>query len=543
MVADLLVRNGLLVDGTGAPARPGDVLVSGGRVAAILPPGGTAVDAREVLEARDRVVAPGFIDMHSHSDVQVIANPDHESRLLQGVTTEVIGQDGLSYAPVDDEVLEHLRAQLKGWNDDPDGFDWCWRSVGDYLRHLEGKIAVNVAYLVPHGTLRLLVVGSGRQEATPVQLRHMARLLQQSLDEGAVGMSAGLTYVPGAFATTEELVSLCHVVAAAGGYFCPHHRNYGLTALESYKECVEIARMSKVPLHLAHTHLSYEVNRGRVGSLVSLLDKATDDGVDLSFDSYPYLAAMTSLHALLPSWVQAGEPEAVLARLKDPGVRSRVRQELDMRGTDGNQGLPVDWGTVVLAGFPGPPWLSACVGKSLAEGAAALGAEPSEHYLDLVTESGLGASCVLHVGIEEHVQTLLRHRVHTVGSDGILVGERPHPRGWGSFPRFLGRYVRDLDLLSLPEAVRHCSGTPARRIGAPGRGVLAEGAYADIVVFDAWRIQDQATYEDPRRTPVGVDHVVVNGKVAVRDGAVTHSRSGRVLRRPTPPRGPQAPTR
>jgi N-acyl-D-amino-acid deacylase len=534
MPVELLIRDGLLVDGTGAPPRAADLAVADGRVAAVLEPG-ELTEAREVICADGQVVAPGFIDMHSHSDLQVLVEPDHEARLLQGITTEVLGQDGLSYAPVDDEVLLRLRLQLKAWNDDPVGFDWAWRSVGEYLRHLEGRIAVNVAYLVPHGTLRLLVVGGQDREASPMEREAMAQVLRSALAEGAVGLSAGLSYVPGCYASKEELVELCRVVAGFGGYFCPHHRNYGSCALESYAECVEIARESGVPLHFAHTHLSYEVNRGRIGELITLLDEAFASGVDLTFDSYPYLAGMTSLHALLPSWVQVGPIEAVIARLSDPALRARVRYELDVEGTDGNQGLPVDWSTVTVSNLPARNDLQSSVGKSVAHSSAELGTQPSEHYLCLVTESRLGASCILDFGIEEHVQALIRHPLHTVGTDGILVGTRPHPRGWGTFPRFLGHYVRDLGLLGLGEAIRHSSGTAARRLGAEGRGVLTPGARADIVVFDAERIEDLATYKDPRRPPAGVDHVVVNGTVAVREGAVTHSRTGQVVTHQTLP--------
>ena len=237
--------------------------------------------------------------MHSHSDLQVLVEPDHESRLLQGITTEVLGQDGLSYAPVDDSTLLRLRAQLAGWNGDPPDFHWAWRSVREYLDGLKTRIAVNVAYLVPHGTLRLLAVGDEARAPTGGELQQMRMMLRTAPGDGAVGMSAGLTYVPGAHASTEELVSLCQVVADLGGYFCPHHRNYGSQAFESYRECLDIAGHSGAALHLAHCHVSYPVNAGRVGELLEMLDEATATGLDVTFDSYPYLAGMTSLHVLI----------------------------------------------------------------------------------------------------------------------------------------------------------------------------------------------------------------------------------------------------
>jgi N-acyl-D-amino-acid deacylase len=529
MPGDLAIVGGVVVDGTGAAPYPADVVVTSGRIAGIAPPGEHGAD--RMLDARGRVVAPGFIDMHAHSDLQILATPDHASKLLQGVTTEVGGQDGLSYAPVDDEVLLRLRAQLKGWNDDPDGFDWNWRSVAGYLDRLDRRTAVNMAYLVPHGNLRLLVVGGENRRATPAELDRMSAILRESLAAGAVGMSAGLTYVPALYADVDELVALCRVVAEAGGYYCPHHRGYGIHAIESYAECVDVARRSGVALHLAHTHLSFPVNAGRLGELTALIDGAIAEGIDLTFDSYPYLAGMTSLHSLLPGWAQEGGTEETLARLADPAVRERVRHALDVTGSDGHHGMTADWSTIVVAGLPDAPRYEGAVGRSVADTARDLDIAPSELFLDLVTESRLGASCVLHIGIEEHVRALMRHPRHTVGSDGILVGDRPHPRAWGTFARMLGRYVREEQVLDLVTCVRHMTSAASDRIGAPDRGRLLPGACADIVVFDPETVMDRATYETPRLPAAGIDHVLVNGAVAVRDGALTGARAGRVVRR------------
>jgi N-acyl-D-aspartate/D-glutamate deacylase len=525
---DLAVVGGTLLDGSGAPAVTADVHVVAGRIARLAPDLGPA-SARTVIDARGLHVAPGFIDMHAHSDLAVLGDDGHGSRLLQGITTEVLGQDGLSYAPVDDVTLARLRTQLRGWNGDPAGFSWDWRSVDEYLARLDAGTWTNVAYLVPHGNLRLLVMGDRDGRPTPAERDAMCDLLRTSLRAGAVGLSAGLTYAPGMFADTDELDALCRVVAEEGGYFCPHHRNYGSRVFESYAECFDLARRTGVALHLAHAHVSFPQNAGRVSELVALLDAALADGVDVSFDAYPYLAGMTSLHALLPGWVQSGEIDDILARLVDPDTRARVRRELDVDGTDGNQGLPVDWATVVLADVPGlsPDGL---VGLNVAQLAAERGTDASEYFLDLVVATRLGASCLLHFGIEDHVRTLMRHPAHTVGTDGILVGARPHPRGWGTFPRFLGRYVRDADVMSLPEAIRHATSSPARRLGLTDRGRLVEGTQADLVVFDAETVLDLADYDMPRRSPRGIHHVLVNGDLVVRNGALTGRRAGSALR-------------
>lgn len=527
-MADLVIADGLVADGTGAPLFRADVVIDGGRIVGLDEPG--SARGEDAIAAGGRVVCPGFIDMHSHSDLQVLVNPDHPARLRQGITTEVMGQDGLSYAPVNDVTLPRLRTQLAGWNDNPAGFDWGWRSVAEYLRRLDEGIAVNAAYLVPHGNLRLLVMGAERRAPSAAELDEMCRVLRESLRSGAIGLSAGLTYSPGMYADFDEIAALCRVVADEGGYYCPHHRNYGLDALGGYEECLEVARVTGVALHMAHTHLSFPVNEGKLDELLALFDDAIAAGVELTFDSYPYLAGMTSLHACLPSWVQEGNPDGQLARLRDPAVRERLRTELDITGTDGNQGLPVDWDTVVVSGCPQGAGYEDVVGRSIAESARSRGVRPSDLFLDVVIASRMSASCVMHFGIEAHVRRLMQYERHMVGSDGILVGERPHPRAWGAFARMLGRYVREEGILGLEECIRHMTSAPADRIGLRDRGHVRVGAWADLVVFDPNTVLDRATYEAPRRPPVGIQDVLVNGVPAVRDGALTGHRAGRVLR-------------
>lgn len=478
------------------------------------------------------MLAPGFIDMHSHSDLQILAEPEHLAKVSQGVTLEVLGQDGLSYAPVDDDALANLRTQIAGWNDDPAGFDWNWRSVAEYLDRLDRGIAVNAAYLVPQGTLRMLCVGYDDRPATDAEMDRMRELLARSLDEGAFGMSSGLTYTPGMYADTAELAALCAVVGARGGYYSPHHRSYGAGALEAYREMIEVCRGSGCPLHLAHATMNFGVNKGRATELLSMLDEALDDGCDITLDTYPYLPGSTSLHALLPSWATAGGVEATLKRLRDPAQRGRIRHVMEAEGSDGCHGVPVDWETIEINGVRFPGRNGHLVGHSVAESARRAGKPASELYFDVLLSEQLGSSCLMHVGHEENVQAIMRHRVHTAGSDGLLVGARPHPRAWGTFPRYLGHYVRELGVLTLEECVAHMTSRPADRLGLTDRGRVREGFAADLVLFDPGTVADTATFDEPRRQATGIPYVVVNGVLAVDDGRRTDALPGRALRKP-----------
>ncbi|SDP92483.1 N-acyl-D-amino-acid deacylase [Actinopolyspora xinjiangensis] len=526
---EIVIRGARVVDGSGAPAYAADVSIESGRVSAVDRPG--VPRGRRTVEADGLVLAPGFVDMHAHSDLALLTDPWHTAKVAQGVTTEVIGQDGLSYAPVDDRTLPDLRKQLTGWNGDPPDLDWNWRTVAEYLDRLDDGIATNAAYLVPHGTLRMLCVGPENRPASDSELGRMRRELARALSEGAFGMSSGLTYAPGMYATTSELASLCEVVAEHGGYHCPHHRSYGAGALAGYEEMIGISRESDCALHLAHATVNFEVNRGRAPELLRMLDEALDSGVDVTLDSYPYLAGCTSLHALLPSWVFGGGVETTLLRLSDPSTRERILRELEVEGSDGAHGVPIDWSVIEVNGVRHPDRTGHLLGRSIAEAAESVGVAAGELYLDTLLSDELGSSCLMHVGHEENVRAIMGHRVHTVGTDGLLTGERPHPRGWGTFPRYLARYVRELGLLDLSECVRHMTSAPARRLGLRDRGLVRPGMVADLVLFDPDEVRDNATFEQPRALPSGIEHVLVNGVPVLEHGVRNDATPGRALRR------------
>ncbi|MGC4981166.1 N-acyl-D-amino-acid deacylase family protein [Streptomyces sp. DT193] len=537
--ADLVIQDVDVADGSGAPTYRADVAVKGGRIVAIVKEAAAAGCQRprgtRELDAEGLVLAPGFIDMHAHSDLALLRDPDHSAKAAQGVTLEVVGQDGLSYAPVDDRTLAEVRRTITGWNGDGDDIDFTWRSVGGYLDRLDhgfdGEgIAVNAAYLVPQGTVRMLAVGWEDREATPRELDRMRQLVADGLREGAVGMSSGLTYTPGMYAGDAELTSLCRVVAEYGGYYCPHHRSYGAGALEAYAEMVALTREAGCPLHLAHATMNFGVNEGRAPELLALLDKALAQGADITLDTYPYTPGCTTLAAMLPSWAGVGGPEAVLARLRDDATAERVRHHLEVVGSDGCHGVPIAWETIEISGVSDPA-LGSYVGRTVQESADLRGEEPWTTARRLLVEDRLGPTILQHVGHEENVRAIMRHRVHTGGSDGILHGAKPHPRAYGTFPHYLGRYVRELGVLTLEECVARLTGRPAARLRLPDRGLVREGYRADLVLFDPATVAAGSTFAAPRTLPTGIPHVLIDGRFVIEDGRRTDVLAGRAVRR------------
>ncbi|EGX59572.1 D-aminoacylase [Streptomyces zinciresistens K42] len=536
---ELVIRDAEVVDGGGGPSYRADVVVDCGRIVSIVQEAAAAgcqrPEARRELDAEGLVLAPGFVDMHAHSDLALLRDPDHSAKAAQGVTLEVVGQDGLSYAPVDDRTLAEVRRAITGWNGSGDDVDFDWRTVGEYLDRLDAGfggegIAVNAAYLIPQGTVRALAVGWEDREATPAELDRMRRLVAEGMEQGAVGLSSGLTYTPGMYAKDAELTELCRVVASYGGYYCPHHRSYGAGALAAYAEMVALTREAGCALHLAHATMNFGVNEGRAPELLALLDEALAAGADISLDTYPYTPGCTTLVALLPSWAGEGGPEAVLARLADDATAERIRHHMEVVGADGCHGVPVEWDTVEISGV-GDPALADHVGRTVLRAARERGEEPWVTARRLLLADRLGTTILQHVGHEENVRAIMRHRVHTGGSDGILQGTKPHPRAYGTFPHYLGRYVRELGVLSLEECVARLTSRPAARLRLADRGLVREGYRADLVLFDPRTVAAGSTFEEPRRLPTGIPHVLIDGRFVVEDGRRTDVLAGRAVRR------------
>lgn len=525
---DLLILGARVIDGSGSPWFWADVAVDGDQISAVGRLAGAA--ARHSIQADGRILSPGFIDMHTHSDLQPLVNPTHECKLYQGVTTDVIGHDGLGLAPVTPETRDILQEQLAAWNGLPD-FDRDWTTLTEYLDHFEGGSSVNVASFASQGTVRMAVMGMDNREPSADEMARMKAIIDQCMREGAIGLSTGLTYAPCMYAGDDELVELCQVIRPYQGFYCPHHRNYGSEALTGYHDSIEIGRRADVPVHLTHCHLSFEINQGRVGELISMIDRARAEGVEVTMDAYPYLAGQTYLHAFLPSWTHEGGVDATLARLRAPESRARIQHELEVLGSDGMQGVPLGWEMITIGGILGDHD-PAVIGMSLPAAAARAGKPAFDFFADLLLETRLGVSGLAFFGIEEHVQAIMQHPAHVLGSDGILVGGQPHPRGWGSHTRFLSHYVRDLGLLSWEEGIRKLTSAPARRIGSLDRGLIRPGFKADLTLFDPDALRATATYEQPRSPAEGVSHVIVNGLQVLEAGQPTGATPGRALRDP-----------
>ncbi len=516
---DVILRGGRVVDGTGNPWFRGDVAVKDGRIAEV---GKVTGDAETVIELRGEVVAPGFIDTHSHSDLLLLSEPLAEAKIMQGVTTEIVGQDGLGEAPIKQEDIAEWRRYLSGLNGDPD-IDWTWRTMGEYLDALkDARPSINVASLVGHGNLRLAAMGMDDRPPEAEELAEMKRLLAESLRDGAVGLSTGLIYAPCIYSDTAELTELCRVTASHGGVFVVHMRNEGDMLLESVDEVVEVGEASGVHVHVSHFKASGEANWGKSVHSLERLEKARERGVQASFDQYPYTAGSTFLSSLLPSWLHAGGVEMMLERIQDPRVRKRIR-----RGYAAGRSRTPRWDRLLATNLQTMKNM-AHEGKNMREIAAARGQTEVDALMDIVLEERNATSMISFTMSEEDVTGIMAHPLGTVCTDGLLLG-KPHPRAYGAFPRVLGRYVRE-GVLRLEDAVRRVTSHPAQIHGLRGRGLIRHGYMADITVFDPETIIDTSTYKDPRRHPRGISYVMVNGVMTVEGGAHTGARAGRVHR-------------
>ncbi len=529
---DLLVTGGTVVDGTGAPAYRADVAVNGDRIAAI---GALAhASAARTVDATGKVVAPGFIDMHTHSDLTLRADARGWSKLRQGVTTDVVGNCGMTPYPVaaDPERERVLKESLFAIADD---MPWGWHGLRGYRETLQAQgIAINVAPLVGHSAIRGAAMGFGEGHATADDLAAMRRLLSEALDDGAFGLSTGLTLPPSSYGDTDEVVALCAALAARPGrLYCSHVRGDTVDGPTGMREALEIGRRAGVPVHLAHMAVNDPRRWGTASEVMDEMDGAARAGVDVTCDVYPYAASSSGFSQCLPGWAQSGGRLDTVARLRDPSTRARIRD--DMEGDGLLAGWPWHWDRLMVCRVVNPEWRHA-EGMTFADLAATRGVAPIDAALDLMAADEGRVQIIFFYRTEEDMRTFLRHPRSMVGSDGSALtaggptgGGRPHPRNYGAAARVLGRYVRETPVLGLEDAIHRMSGKVADRLGVRDRGRIRAGFAADLAVIDPHAVVDHATFEAPHQYATGVPWVVVNGAVAVADGEPTGVHRGRVL--------------
>ncbi len=529
---DLILKGGWIVDGSGNPRYAGNVAINGDRIAAAGYLG--AAQARDTIDVTGLVVAPGFIDMLGQSEGSVLIDNRVLSKISQGITTEVTGEGG-SVAPLTDLLVMDDSAWMKKYKVQED-----WRDLNGYFAHLARTgSAVNIATFVGATQVRLAVVGKEDRHATPEELAHMVALVDTAMEQGALGVSTALEYAPAIYAPTEEVIALAKAARRHGGVYATHMRNEGGQIDQSLDETFRIAREADIPAEIWHLKVSGRRNWGRMPHVLARIDSARAAGLDVTADQYPYLAGATSLDASVPAWAHSGGNDSLIARLRDPTIRARLRAELlaapqitdrFYRATEGPQGVIV---------FPFEDSLHYLQGKRLSEIAAQRHRDPIETMFDLIIADRARSGAIYFIMSEPDVRAAMQHwwvAVNTdasgVAPDGPFGNEGTHPRTYGSFTRILGRYVRDEKLMTLEFAVRKMTSLAAQRVGLADRGLVRPGMYADITVFDPATVIDRATFEKPHQTSVGIEYVFVNGQMVLKKGQITSARPGRGLRGP-----------
>jgi len=530
---DLLIKNGRIVDGSGRPAFNGDIAIKGDRVARIGNLRGA--QAKRVIDAREQIVAPGFIDMLGQSEKFVLIDPRAMSKVMMGVTTEITGE-GESIAPLNDRILKEEEDFNRRYNLTDD-----WRTLGEYFQRLDKQGAgVNLGTFVGATQVREYVIGYDDRAPTTAELEQMKKLVADAMKDGALGVSTSLQYVPARFAKTDEIVELAKVAHQYGGIYISHQRSEANAIDDSMKEVFEIARRAHIPAEIWHFKTAYQKNWGRMPEMLRRIAAARQSGLKITADVYPYVAGSTSLSACLPPWALEGGTQRMIARLKDSATRERLKKEIT---TDSK-----DWENIYLgSGGPGGILIGAVVnreldsfqGKRLSEIATAQNKDPLDALFDFIIADHGQTGAIFFMMKESDMQAALKSPFVSIctdngarATDGPLAGSKSHPRGWGTYPRILGKYVRDEKLMPLEFAIHKMTGLPATNVGLKNRGLLREGYFADITIFDPKTIIDRATFEEPNQYPVGINFVIVNGQIEVDNGQRTPVLSGRVLRGP-----------
>jgi N-acyl-D-amino-acid deacylase len=539
---DIVITDGLVVDGSGSPGRRADVAVKDDKIAKIGDLRNEPCDLK--IDASKRIVSPGFIDMHAHSDFTLLANPFSYSKIHQGITTEVVGNCGMSMAPYDrrrlDEVKQYLGAFLFG-----QPYAWNWSTLEEFFQVLEArKIGVNVVHLIGHGTVRVSVMGFEPRAPTDDELRAMKNLVAEAMNDGAAGISSGLIYPPGSFADLYELVELGKVVSRFGGIYTSHIRNESDKLLEAIGEAISVGEQAHIPAHISHLKAVGKRNWGRSRQALDLIDGARQRGLDVTADQYPYPAGSSVLRQVLPPWTLEGGTKALVERLRDKSMRAKIRHDIDTNTLSVAFEAQTGWENVIrscgleniILSYTQHDPDKHFEGKSLAQMGKDAGADPYEIMFDLIANDPNAIMVDFYAHDEDleriiaYPEVLICTDMWTVAPEGPVTGGTPHPRAYGSFARVLSKYVREKRLLSLEEAIHKMTGKTAKRVNLIDRGIIRENAYADLTIFDPSTIRDTATFDSPAQYPNGISYVIVNGKIAVENGRHTGAAAGRALR-------------
>lgn len=532
-ILDIVIKNAEVIDGTASPWFKKDIGIGEGKIKRV---GSIAENGKKTIDAKGMVVSPGFIDLHNHTDMSILPYPNAESYIMQGVTTAVVGNCGLTMAPVNPGKVDLLKRYLLTFLTSDFDYGWDWRTLKEYHEKVQKLgTSLNLAPLVGQGTIRLAVKGFDSNEASKEEMDEMKKLLEQSLEEGAFGMSTGLIYPPGAYSTTEELIELASVLTRYGALYTTHMRSEGDRLMEAVEEAIRIAEENNIAVEISHHKATGRTNWGKINATLRAMEQARKRGVEVNCDVYPYTAGSTTITAALPTWALEGGVEDMLERLKSKETREAIKKEFVEGAIKGaNLIKAAGWDGIVIGKCSSKKQYE---GKSLEEILKEQNRfnEPYEGFFDWLLEIEGNASVIDFVMDEADVRTVISHRLSSIVSDSSATvpsaGGKPHPRVYGTFPRVLGKYVREEKILTLEEAIRKMTSLPAGKLRLQGRGLVKEGYWADIVVFDPATIKDKATYADPHQYPDGIIHVIVNGQLVVENGRLTGVRPGKVLRR------------
>jgi len=532
---DLIVRNGRIIDGTGSPWYRGDVAIRDGRIVAI----GRLADAtaRKTIDAKGEIVAPGFIDMLGQSELNILVAPSLPSKIYQGITTEITGE-GDSVAPLDDRIIENNQAAYKHLGITP-----TWRTLDGYFARLEKQgIGINLGTYVGATSVRRMVLGDDDVQPTPAQLQKMQALVATAMKHGAMGLSSALQYAPAPYATTEELIALAKMASRYGGIYATHMRDEGNDEISALDEAFKIGREAHIPVEIFHLKAAGMANWGKISAIIAAIDRARAEGLDITADTYAYTAWGNSLASIVPPWAHAGGDAKLIARLKDPATRARIKAYIQDPSKDNqwnNEWKEAPGPDGILITSVGNPALRSLQGKRISDIARAWHEDPLDAALDVLVEDDAATSVAVFGMDQQDVTTVLKQPWVSICNDsegtepwGMLGKAHPHPRAYGTFPQIIQKYVERQHVLTLPDAIRKFTSLPAQRMGLTQRGVIKVGMYADMVVFDPAKVRDTATFEQPNQLARGMDYVVVNGVPVIADGKMTHALPGKVLRGP-----------